>query len=664
MIHYNLNNRKLVLGHPGGKYGLYIPSSSRWMEEIKTLDQYEAAKTEDIHYKLQYQTFDITLDGCTQKFLVGSTTTVEHVLEMLSVNAISSFEDTFGLYTSYGERLKDKDTVWAILKDMGAEQDVIYYRPLSQKIVVCTSAEPDMAVELEVDFSRPLKSLLPFFCRRFGVKISECQAIKDEKGLVLDVEKALNASRVSHNSKIMIVKNGGSSYDSPTSAVSAASTLVNGAEVNIWEEPDSAETLQFSSSGVSPMVYTVSAGSLNKLVVHLTNEKGEGSTQYLDFVKTFLLTYQSFTSAFVLLKKLIERYHVPRIGNMSQGEFEKFRLTVQLRVCNVILQWTKKYTSDFLDVKNGEALIAEMTKFTESILAADHPTMAKQIRKSITKLKEGPEAWSSHVAKSMGPPPPPPSKAPRQGKDGVLRIFDYPAEEIARQLTLIEFGLFYNIRPLELLNQAWTKRDASVRAAGILALTKRFNAVACWVAKTILDLKTVKARARRMTRMIDIAVHLHGLNNFSTLMAFIAGLNKAAIMRLKHTFKELSSTSRKKLADFEKLMTAENSYKTYRAALHTVNPPCIPYIGVYLIDLTYMEDGNPNNIDNLINFTKRQMVSTVIREVHQYQSSPVNFKTVDELARLLNVFPDANDTFEKLLYELSLKREPREAAPK
>ncbi|TPX31310.1 hypothetical protein SmJEL517_g05330 [Synchytrium microbalum] len=672
MIHYNLNNRKLVLGHPGGRYGLYIPSSSRWMEEIKTLDQYEAVKTEDIHYKLQYQTFTVTSsDGAIQKFIVGSTTLVEHVLEMLSVNSTNSFEDTFGLYTYYGERLKDKDSIWTILKDMGIEQDVIYYRPLAQKICVCTSIDAEGHVEMDVDFSKPLKELLPFFCRRFGVRMVECGGCKDENGGVLDSEKSLNASRVSHASTIMIIKKPPSSIlESPVSAVSAhsaasaVSTLVDGgaSDLNIWEEREGNDMLQYIMNNQDPPIPVVSAGTLNKLVVQLTNEKGEGSTQYLDFVKAFLLTYQSFTNAFVLLRKLIERYHVPRQGAMTQREFEKFRLTVQLRVCNVFLQWTRKYTSDFMDPKNGDALIAEMTRFTETVLATDHPTMAKQIRKSITKLKEGPEALTVTLTKMMEAPPP--SKPPKQGRDGVVHIFAYPAEEIARQLTIIEFSLYYNIRPSELLNQAWTKRDANVRAPGILALTRRFNAVACWVAKTLLDLKSVKARARRLHRLIEIATQLHALNNFSTLMAFIAGLNKAAIMRLKYTFKELSSSSRKKLADLEKLMTAENSYKAYRAALHTVNPPCIPYIGVYLIDLTYMEDGNPNMVDNLINFTKRTMISTVIRELQQYQSSPVNFRIVDELARLLNAFPDATDTFEKLLYELSLKREPRDQTPK
>jgi hypothetical protein len=52
--------------------------------------------------------------------------------------------------------------------------------------------------------------------------------------------------------------------------------------INIWEEPDLPENLQFAQQttkeGEQPTLY-VSAGTLNKLVEQLTNEKGEGSTQ-------------------------------------------------------------------------------------------------------------------------------------------------------------------------------------------------------------------------------------------------------------------------------------------------------------------------------------------------------------------------------------------------
>ena len=38
--------------------------------------------------------------------------------------------------------------------------------------------------------------------------------------------------------------------------------------------------------------------------------------------------------------------------------------------------------------------------------------------------------------------------------------------------------------------------------------------------------------------------------------------------------------------------------------------PCVPYIGIYLSDLTFIEDGNPEFLDeNLINFQKQEVIS-------------------------------------------------------
>ncbi|KAJ3077984.1 hypothetical protein HK102_004817 [Quaeritorhiza haematococci] len=238
--------------------------------------------------------------------------------------------------------------------------------------------------------------------------------------------------------------------------------------------------------------------------------------------------------------------------------------------------------------------------------------------------------------------------------------------------------------PFELLNQAWVKSDAHIKAANVLALTRRFNALACWVSKSIIEMKTPRARAKRLAKLIDIAGFLLLLNNYSSLMAIVAGLNKACVIRLKQTFRELPSKSQKKLHDLERMMTAESSYKNYRAALRSVNGPCIPYFdlsihrraaqhanplpfpskfkGVYLIDLTYMEDGNPDKIETRINFTKREMISGVIREIQQYQGAPLHpiagaHKPDEELLQLLFRLPEANDEVEKALWLESKKKE-------
>jgi len=109
---------------------------------------------------------------------------------------------------------------------------------------------------------------------------------------------------------------------------------------------------------------------------------------------------------------------------------------------------------------------------------------------------------------------------------------------------------------------------------------------------------------------------------------------------------------------FRSLMTAESSYKNYREVLGTTIPPCIPYIGVYLIDLTYMEDGNPDMIDSRINFVKRDMISKVIQQIKQYQECSYAGESYSEdLMQLLWNIPEANNDYERTLWEESKQRE-------
>ena len=82
--------------------------------------------------------------------------------------------------------------------------------------------------------------------------------------------------------------------------------------------------------------------------------------------------------------------------------------------------------------------------------------------------------------------------------------------------------------------------------------------------------------------------------------------------------------------------------------------------GVHLLDLTYVEDGNPNVLHGQINITKRLLIHEVISEVLQFQDIPYRFITLLEVKKLLpksSMQPDKSTDEE--LFNRSLRLEPR-----
>lgn len=171
------------------------------------------------------------------------------------------------------------------------------------------------------------------------------------------------------------------------------------------------------------------------------------------------------------------------------------------------------------------------------------------------------------------------------------------------------------------------------------------------------------------------------MNNFSTLTSIISALGTAPIHRLSRTWSQVSSRTTTVLEELRKLMASTKNFGEYRDKLHSANPPCIPFFGtfygqcspshcqelillrkgVYLTDLTFIEDGIPSIIrrTNLINFAKRAKTAEVIRDIQQYQAVPYPLKSVGDLQDyILSNMQAAGDVHE--MYNRSLQIEPRE----
>jgi hypothetical protein len=129
------------------------------------------------------------------------------------------------------------------------------------------------------------------------------------------------------------------------------------------------------------------------------------------------------------------------------------------------------------------------------------------------------------------------------------------AEELARQLTLIEFEIYSSISVLlsapapaslrtsptlclpmavvatqgsELLGQSWNKESLQHRSPNVMALIHRANKLSFWVSTMILNEDTHKARKKIFEKFIAISDQLFKLKNFHTLMVH-------ALHRRSHT---------------------------------------------------------------------------------------------------------------------------------
>uniref|UniRef100_A0A8C5DL58 Ras-specific guanine nucleotide-releasing factor 1 n=1 Tax=Gouania willdenowi TaxID=441366 RepID=A0A8C5DL58_GOUWI len=108
----------------------------------------------------------------------------------------------------------------------------------------------------------------------------------------------------------------------------------------------------------------------------------------------------------------------------------------------------------------------------------------------------------------------------------------------------------------------------------------------------------------------------------------------------------------------QKLVSSEGRFKNLREALKNCDPPCVPYLGMYLTDLAFIEEGTPNYTeDHLVNFSKMRMISHIIREIRQFQQTAYKIDLQPKVAQYLLDMSYVLD--EESMYESSLRIEPK-----
>ncbi|PRP85293.1 rasGEF domain-containing protein [Planoprotostelium fungivorum] len=378
-------------------------------------------------------------------------------------------------------------------------------------------------------------------------------------------------------------------------------------------------------------------GRIKSAPIETLIEKVNEEEQEIDFVLCFLLTYRAFTTPDVVLRSCLSRFR-----SLERLEPEKSHP----RICTVLARWIEVNVGDFND-----ELSEELIQFVENDLESSPKNhhLAKKIRDQIRKRVN---IYSKSITKRSNSTSAPKMELP-YAFNGYFDLLDIPAVEIARQMTIIEYNMFRMIRPQECLSI----KEKEKYSPNLTHVTQRFNRISLWVQTEILRPCDVKIGGLVISRFIEIAKCCFDLNNYNTTFQILSGLNSTPIYRLKRTWAEVSPQWTQIYQDMHAILSPDKSYKSYRDRLHTLQPPCVPYLGVYLTDLVMVEEGNTTWMEaGIVNFEKCNMFYRIIREIMMYQQTGYNLESEPSLREYLM---SVNGHDEEKLYEESVALEPR-----
>ncbi|XP_053418129.1 ras-specific guanine nucleotide-releasing factor RalGPS1 isoform X10 [Nycticebus coucang] len=191
----------------------------------------------------------------------------------------------------------------------------------------------------------------------------------------------------------------------------------------------------------------------------------------------------------------------------------------------------------------------------------------------------------------------------------VFDVLKVTPEEFASQITLMDIPVFKAIQPEELASCGWSKKEKHSLAPNVVAFTRRFNQL----------------------------------------------LNR----KDKTTFEKL-----------DYLMSKEDNYKRTREYIRSLKMvPSIPYLGIYLLDLIYIDSAYPASGSIMENEQRSNQMNNILRIIADLQVSCsydhlTTLPHVQKYLKSVRYIEELQKFVEDDNYKLSLRIEPGSSSPR
>jgi len=426
----------------------------------------------------------------------------------------------------------------------------------------------------------------------------------------------------------------------------------------------------------------VTGGSLPALVEQLTAHDSAPDAQ---FVTAIFLTFRKFAEPREFAQALIARFDYI-------GDSRLIGTPARLRIYNVFKGWLETYWCAEADKDAlGEIRFFALHKLKQTLPTAGERLI--ELTRRVTELyhngtASGPMVsgvgkWSMSVgstndAEHNAPDPIVSSKQLNAlrvatGGGAACSFVDLDPMEIARQITLMMMKVFCAIRPEEFLSMDWGRPNTK-KAKNIRQMCLLNTDLSHLVGDSILAPDDAKKRAAIIKQWAKIGMALLELNNYDSIMAIMCTINSSVVQRLKRTWDVVNKKTKARLDELDKLVDMSKNYSALRKRLDAPVAPCLPFLGVYLTDLTFVIAGNPKRrelpgsasetgeVVSVINFDMYMRISKIVSHLQGFQI-PYKLKAVPEIQAWMEVhlkrLREVHDDMVSVFHQRSLAIEPR-----